>query len=132
MSKHFSSALRPILAALPGTSALLAPSAVGQTVVPANSASQAADDSRNHPALKNKDISRTASFGKVGMLATNKAGTKRAWLVAYDKRDGNIVGQVRMNKRVTGSPTTCAIDRKQYTAISITSPGERVVYALPT
>ena len=100
------------------------------------------DEVRNHPALKGKVIPNTGSIGKVGVLATKTVliagdgtattadGAPGAWLRAYDKKTGAELGKVRMDKRVTGSPMTYAVEGKQHIAVPTSSPGELVVYKL--
>ena len=105
------------------------------------------DEVKNHPLLKGKNIPRTGSQGKVGVLVTKTLviagdgtattgpdGKTGAWLRAYDKKTGQEVGSVRMPTRVTGSPMTYAMDGRQYIAVPISGPGvatQLVVYRLP-
>jgi quinoprotein glucose dehydrogenase len=107
------------------------------------------DEVRNAPSLKGRDIPRTGSLGKVGVLVTKTLliagdgtsttgvdGKIGAWLRAYDKATGHEVGQIRMPARVTGNPMTYSLDGRQYIAVGIADPprgqpGRLAVFALP-
>ena len=107
------------------------------------------DEVRNHPALKGKNIPRTGSGGKVGLLVTKTVlvagdgtattgadGKTGGWLRAYDKATGRELASVWMPARATGCPMTYMVNGRQYIAIGIADPahgqqGQLAVFSLP-
>jgi quinoprotein glucose dehydrogenase len=110
------------------------------------------DDIRNNPALKGLNLPRLGQPGRTfigtlvtktlviagdGGVHTNAAGRSVALLRAYDKASGeDILGEVNMPGRQTGSPMTYMVNGRQYIVLAVTAGGqdaggELVAYALP-
>jgi quinoprotein glucose dehydrogenase len=81
---------------------------------------------RNHPALKGLDLPGLGGQGTSGPLLTKSLlihglfldGGKGA-LAAYDKRTGEVVGQVDLPGTPVGTPMTYEIDGTQYLALTV-------------
>src|SRR5262249_62325827 len=97
---------------------------------------ETADNIRNHPALKGRNIPRTGRSGIVGSLITKTLvisgepgvfttpnGQRGAMLRAYDKATGKEVGAVYMPAGQTGTPMTYMLNGKQYIVVAIGGGG---------
>ncbi len=105
------------------------------------------DNIKNHPLLKDLDISRTGQGASVGTLVTSTLliagdaqtttgvdGQRSAWLRAYDKATGEERAALRMPAPQSGSPMTYSVDGVQYLAVAISGggySGELLVFKLP-
>jgi quinoprotein glucose dehydrogenase len=104
------------------------------------------DNIKNHPALKGLKIPRTGRQGRIGVLTTKtlliagEGGTATtpkglgAMLRAYNKANGEEVGEVYMPAGQTGSPMTYLLNGQQYITVSVSGPGfpgELIAYRLP-
>ena len=54
-----------------------------------------------------------------------------AWLVAYDKSTGGVLGQVALPARPLGTPMTYMIDDRQYIVLTLQG-AQMVALALPS
>ena len=111
------------------------------------------DNIRNNPALAGLEgIDRLGAYGRIfigtlttptlviageGDVHTNAAGETVALLRAYDKETGeDVVGEVAMPAKQTGSPMSYLHKGKQYIVVAVSRSGanagaELVAYALP-
>jgi quinoprotein glucose dehydrogenase len=107
------------------------------------------DNIRNHPLLAGKNIPKTGQQGTsgVGLMVTKTLvvmgdpsvtappGRQRgAMLRAYDKNNGNQVGEVWMPAPQSGSPMTYMVDGKQYIIVAVAGgvySGEYLAFRLP-
>jgi quinoprotein glucose dehydrogenase len=110
------------------------------------------DNIRNHPALAGLDVGRLGAYGRIfigtlttktlviageGDVHTDASGATVALLRAYDKETGeDVVGEVAMPAKQTGSPMTYMHDGKQYIVVAVSQSGanagaELIAYALP-
>jgi quinoprotein glucose dehydrogenase len=110
------------------------------------------DNIRNHPALAGLDVGRLGAYGRIfigtlttktlviageGDVHTDASGATVALLRAYDKETGeDVVGEVAMPAKQTGSPMTYLHDGKQYIVVAVSQSGanagaELIAYALP-
>jgi quinoprotein glucose dehydrogenase len=107
------------------------------------------DNIRNHPLLAGKNIPKTGQPGTsgVGLMVTktlvvmgdpsvtSPPGRQRgAMLRAYDKNNGNQVGEVWMPAPQSGSPMTYLADGKQYMIVAVAGgvySGEYIAFRLP-
>jgi glucose dehydrogenase len=107
------------------------------------------DNIRNHPLLAGKNIPKTGQQGTsgVGLMVTktlvvmgdpsvtSPPGRQRgAMLRAYDKNNGNQVGEVWMPAPQSGSPMTYLADGKQYVVVAVAGgvySGEYLAFRLP-
>lgn len=96
---------------------------------------------RDHPALKGIELPTLGGQGRSGPLLTKSLlihglaldGGKSA-LAAYDKRTGEVLGQVSLPGTIVGTPMTYSIDNIQYIAATVRvgrSPGSLVALRLP-
>jgi quinoprotein glucose dehydrogenase len=101
---------------------------------------------RNHPLLKGVTIPRTGQAAILGVLTTkslvicgdgglftDEMGRKAARLRAYDKKTGQEVGAVFLEKVQTGSPITYMLGGRQHIVLAIGgSHGSNLIaYRLP-
>lgn len=66
-------------------------------------------------------------------LANRKV--RGSWLQAYDKATGELLGQVKVDRHLHGSPMTCMANGRQYILVAsggVTEPSELLAFALPT
>ena len=107
------------------------------------------DNIRNHPLLAGKNIPKTGQQGTSGVglmvtktlvvmgdpTVTSPPGRQRgAMLRAYDKNNGNQVGEVWMPAPQSGSPMTYLADGKQYIIVAVAGgvySGEYIAFRLP-
>jgi quinoprotein glucose dehydrogenase len=107
------------------------------------------DNIRNHPLLAGKNIPKTGQPGTSGVglmvtktlvvmgdpTVTSPPGRQRgAMLRAYDKNNGNQVGEVWMPAPQSGSPMTYLADGKQYIIVAVAGgvySGEYIAFRLP-
>src|SRR6185295_10424788 len=107
------------------------------------------DNIRNHPLLAGKNIPKTGQPGTsgVGLLVTktivvmgdptvtSPPGRQRgAMLRAYDKNNGQQVGEVWLPAPQSGSPMTYLADGKQYIIVAVSGgeySGEYIAFRLP-
>jgi quinoprotein glucose dehydrogenase len=99
-----------------------------------------ADRIRNHPALAGLDLpplgGQATTSGPlitrtVVMLGLGPAGPNdSAWLVAYDKATGDVVGRVALPARPLGTPMTYRVDGRQFIALTLQG-AQLVALALP-
>ena len=107
------------------------------------------DNIRNHPLLAGKNIPKTGQQGTSGVglmvtktlvvmgdpTVTSPPGRQRgAMLRAYDKNNGNQVGEVWMPAPQSGSPMTYLADGKQYIIVTVAGgvySGEYIAFRLP-
>jgi quinoprotein glucose dehydrogenase len=107
------------------------------------------DNIRNHPLLAGKTIPKTGQPGTSGVglmvtktivvmgdpAVTSPPGRQRgAMLRAYDKNNGNQVGEVWMPAPQSGSPMTYLADGKQYIVVAVAGgvySGEYIAFRLP-
>jgi len=107
------------------------------------------DNIRNHPLLAGKNIPKTGQQGTSGVglmvtktlvvmgdpTVTSPPGRQRgAMLRAYDKNNGNQVGEVLMPAPQSGSPMTYLADGKQYIIVAVAGgvySGEYIAFRLP-
>jgi quinoprotein glucose dehydrogenase len=105
------------------------------------------DGVRNNPALQGLNIPKTGQGGSVGIMVTKSvvvAGDPQltappgrgrgAMLRAYDKKNGNQVGEVLMPAPISGSPMTYSFNGRQYIIVAVSGgnyTGEYIAYALP-
>ena len=109
------------------------------------------DNIRNNPALAGLDVARLGAYGRIfigtlttktlviageGDVHTDARGETVALLRAYDKETGeDVVGQVTMPAKQTGSPMTYLHNGKQYIVLAVSQSGvnagaELIAYAL--
>ena len=107
------------------------------------------DNIRNHPLLAGKNIPKTGQQGTSGVglmvtktlvvmgdpTVTSPPGRQRgAMLRAYDKNNGQQVGEVWMPAQQSGSPMTYSVDGKQYIVVAVSGgvySGEYIAFRLP-
>jgi len=107
------------------------------------------DNIRNHPLLAGKNIPKTGQPGTSGVglmvtktlvvmgdpTVTSPPGRPRgAMLRAYDKNNGNQVGELLMPAPQSGSPMTYLADGKQYIIVAVAGgvySGEYLAFRLP-
>jgi glucose dehydrogenase len=107
------------------------------------------DNIRNHPLLAGKNIPKTGQQGTSGVglivtktlvvmgdpTVTSPPGRQRgAMLRAYDKNNGNQVGELLMPAPQSGSPMTYLADGKQYIVVAVAGgvySGEYLAFRLP-
>jgi quinoprotein glucose dehydrogenase len=105
------------------------------------------DNVRNHPLLRGMNIPKTGQGASVGIMVTKTVAVagdpqvtsppgraRGALLRAYDKKNGNQVGEVLMPSGITGSPMTYSVDGRQYIIVAVSGgnyTGEYIAYALP-
>jgi quinoprotein glucose dehydrogenase len=107
------------------------------------------DNIRNHPLLAGKNIPKTGQPGTSGVglmvtktlvvmgdpTVTSPPGRQRgAMLRAYDKNNGQQVGEVWMPAPQSGSPMTYSVDGKQYIIVAVAGgvySGEYIAFRLP-
>jgi quinoprotein glucose dehydrogenase len=107
------------------------------------------DNVRNHPSLRGMNIPKTGQSGTsgVGLMVTktlvvmgdaqvtSPPGRPRgAMLRAYNKDNGQQVGEVWMPAIQSGSPMTYSIDGKQYIIVAVSGgpySGEYLAFSLP-
>ena len=107
------------------------------------------DNIRNHPLLAGKNIPKTGQQGTSGVglmvtktlvvmgdpTVTSPPGRQRgAMLRAYDKNNGNQVGEILMPAPQSGSPMTYLADGKQYIIVAVAGgvySGEYIAFRLP-
>jgi quinoprotein glucose dehydrogenase len=107
------------------------------------------DNIRNHPLLAGKNIPKTGQPGTSGVglmvtktlvvmgdpTVTSPPGRPRgAMLRAYDKNNGNQVGELLMPAPQSGSPMTYLADGKQYIVVAVAGgvySGEYLAFRLP-
>ena len=100
-----------------------------------------ADRIRNHPALARLDLpplgGQATTSGPlitrtVVMLGLGPAGSDdSAWLMAYDKATGEVVGRVALPARPLGTPMTYSVDGRQFIALTLQG-AQLVALALPS
>jgi glucose dehydrogenase len=107
------------------------------------------DNIRNHPLLAGKNIPKTGQQGTSGVglmvtktivvmgdpTVTSPPGRQRgAMLRAYDKNNGQQVGEIWMPAPQSGSPMTYLADGKQYIIVAVAGgvySGEYIAFRLP-
>jgi quinoprotein glucose dehydrogenase len=107
------------------------------------------DNIRNHPLLAGKNIPKTGQQGTSGVglmvtktlvvmgdpTVTTPPGRQRgAMLRAYDKNNGQQVGEIWMPAPQSGSPMTYMADGKQYMVVAVSGgvySGEYIAFRLP-
>lgn len=108
----------------------------------------------DHPAIKHLNLGPLGSpfpngvIAEGGLLVTKtlmvtflvdvdyegNATGKGSWLQAYDKKTGELLGQVHVDRHLHGSPMTCMHGGKQYILVEgggIMEPSEVIAFALP-
>ncbi|MDR1991060.1 MAG: PQQ-binding-like beta-propeller repeat protein [Acidobacteriaceae bacterium] len=105
------------------------------------------DAIRTSPLLQGLNSPKTGQGGSVGIMVTKTvvvAGdpaltappgrARGAMLRAYDKKNGNQVGEVLMPAPISGSPMTYSFNGRQYIIVAVSGgnyTGEYIAYALP-
>ncbi len=99
------------------------------------------DGLRNHPALKGVTLPPLGGQGGqggplitktlllYGLTSTSGRGTATGQLVAYDKKTGATLGDVRLPAGPLGTPMTYMIDGKQFIALTLQG-GQMIALAL--
>ena len=114
------------------------------------------DGPRNHPAIKHLNLGPLGSMfpegviAEGGILATktllvtflvdvdelgDRKPTGTSLLQAYDKKTGELISSVQVDRHLHGSPMTCMVEGKQYIMVSaggVTQPSELIAFALPS
>lgn len=95
------------------------------------------DAIRNHPALKGLKLPALGGQGSQGgplitktLLLYGLVNGRQGQLVAYDKKTGDVLGQVDLPAGALGSPMTYMAGGKQYVALTLLN-GQMVSLALP-
>ena len=64
----------------------------------------------------------------------DRSDVRGSWLQAYDKKTGELVGQVKVDRHLHGSPMTCMHDGRQYVLVTsggVSEPAELLAFGLP-
>lgn len=97
------------------------------------------DHVRNHPDLKELNLPPLGGDYRAGPVLTKtllflglSTQEGKSTLTAYDKVNGDVVGEIELPGRPIGTPMTYMVDGKQYIAVTISAnPPELVAFALP-
>ena len=113
------------------------------------------DGPRNHPAIKHLNLGPLGSPFPTGVLAEGGVLVTKSLLIthlanvdeskpnrpvdgsflqAYDKKTGELIASVHVDRHMHGSPMTCMVDGRQYIMVAaggLTEPAELLAFGLP-
>lgn len=111
------------------------------------------DGPNQHPAIKHLNLGKLGSHFPEGVLAEggilvtktlmitvladtgNEGGSKAngSFLQAYDKKTGEMIASIKVDRHIHGSPMTCSVGGKQYIMVSaggLSEPAELLAFGL--